>query len=168
MKIQILLHVTDHSVLTYTFHAPEIFNYTCGEWLALIASYCWIKWIEKKYVVLVWNWPWIPNFSLFLSLTSRFQVAGHFETSAPNHPKRPWTLHKVKKNIYTPYMLLQFPSLGFPCISLLTRPFRITGYFETSALNDVKLALNITRSKVPHIIQFIADSQHVTACVLPY
>ncbi len=71
------------------------------------------------------NCPRVPSFTLFRSTSNRFQVTGHFDTSALNdpkmtlntghqilemHPMTPnwtWTLNSQKYSIYTKYLPLR-------------------------------------------------------------
>ncbi len=65
-------------------------------------------------------------------------------------------MYKVKG---TPYLLLMSTSPKFHSV-LLYKQSPYLGHFETSALNESQMTLNITRSYVPHIyVTSILESQ---------
>ncbi len=64
-------------------------------------------------------------------------------------PKWRWTLIGQR---YPIYMLQLPPSPKIRSVLLYGQPFWVTGHFETSAPNDIKMTLNTKRSKMPHII----------------
>ncbi len=75
-------------------------------------------------------------------------------------PKNNLEPYKVKLP-HTRYMCYWYPWLpNFTPFRSMTSRFRDTGYFETSAPNDLKKTLNPTRLKVPHMcIISIAEYQ---------
>ncbi len=82
-----------------------------------------------------------PQISLHFALRpSQFQVTGQW-------PENDIERLKVKGTVLYNYHSL--PNFT-PFLSTASH-FRVTGYFETSALNDFKITLNTKRSKVPHV-----------------
>ena len=72
-------------------------------------------------------------------------------------PKWPWTL-KSQITLYMYNWCPRFPN--FTPFRCKASHLQDTGNFETSALNDPKMALNPTRSKVPHIcVTSVHESQ---------
>ncbi len=100
-------------------------------------------------------WYTIPGLSGLLRF--KFHSVSHygkpfsryrpFWTCAPIVP-RSWTLKGQRYPLY----MLQL-SIRHKCHSdhSMTSRFRVTGLFDTSALNALKMTLNTKRSKVPHI-----------------
>ncbi len=93
-----------------------------------------------------------PNFTPIHSTASNFQLAGHFETSAPNDAKM--TLNTKRSN--APHILQLLPAPPpRPQISLLAlQPavFQVQAILNTSAPNESKMTLKTKRSKALLII----------------
>ncbi len=72
------------------------------------------RWKVKDTPHTCYNYPRLPNFSLFRPSSSRFRVSGHYETSAPNDPKitlstkRSKVPHLHVTTIPESYILLRF------------------------------------------------------------
>ncbi len=92
--------------------------------------------------------PRVPNFNQSRSTASRFQVAGHFETNAPNGPKL--TLSFKRSNMPTYIHVVQLHPNSKITLRFALQPavFEFTNHFETSALNNPKMTLNTKRSKI--------------------
>ncbi len=123
---------------------------------------------QKLYILPCTNPIFLTTYhsGIFLTYFSCFQTQVQFFQRCTRHtlrqvhritPKWPWTLTGQRYPI-----CIQTHSLSpeFHAISLYFKPFRVTGHFETSALNDPKMTLNTSRLKVPHIhIKTTPDSQ---------
>ena len=70
-----------------------------------------------------YQYPRVPNFTPFRYTTSHFSVTGHFEKSAPNDPKWPWTLEHYQLKC-TPYVLLVSLIPKFHYVLLYSQPLR--------------------------------------------
>ncbi len=84
------------------------------------------------------------HFTLWLAI---FELQAILRTVHQMTPKWPWTLKGQKYPMY----ILQLPRVtDFTPFRSTASCSRVTGHFETSALNDSKMTLNTKRSKVPH------------------
>ena len=121
-------------------------------------------------------WEWLPNdlntkgqmypacvtsihksqISLFHSTTSCFW------DKCTEWPKNDfWTLQGLMYPIYC-YWYSQVPH--FNLFRSGTGPFGDTDHFETSALNDPRMTLNTTKSKVPHICGISIHESQISVC----
>ncbi len=98
----------------------------------------------------------VPEFGSFCSTASQFQVTGHFETSAPNDLKWPWTIRDQRYPIY----ILQLPlSPKFHSNMLYGQPLsHYRPFWDKSTKwphNDLRGQANTKRPKLPNIQMYM-------------
>ncbi len=123
-KSQISLHFALRRAVFFFFFFFEM-QVILGQVHRITPNWSWALQCQTT-LYMYHNCPRVSNVTLFRSTTRRFRVTSHFDTSAPNEPKWPWTPQGQR---YTTYVLLVFPSPKFHPVCSATIRFQDTAHF---------------------------------------
>ncbi len=108
----------------------------------------------------------VPDSQMSLHFTLRpaiFEIQAILRQVHRMIPNWPWTQQRQ----ITLYLYNNCPRVSnFTPFGSTTSRFGVTGHFETRAPNDLKMTLNITRSKVHHICVTSVPESHILVSLL--
>ncbi len=141
--------------MTWNTTSPKV-----PRFFLLVSLYGQERWMTQK-----WPWtlkikrtfvpPWVPNFIVFHSMGSHFQVTHNVKTKIPNNTKMTWTQWDPHMHKFRTCPLLVHPRPNFQSISLYDEPFLHNRPFWDKCTNDLKMTSSPNAQRYPiHVYIF--------------